>query len=964
MTVLPPLIEQWFPAAAVGAESLRERGSAKAFPPINMLHVWWARRPLAASRAVILASILPQWPSDDASVDADARERVTSVLNEYFTDESSYHSWFLRTVGIHGDPVATRKRIAKARELGSRFSGDAYGYKRAFTTPISQGDSRIIHALARARVGSSAEEIRMLDPFGGGGSIPFEGVRIGLDVASVELNPVAYAIERGTFEFPLIDPGIADEVRRFGRVWAAKVKQELAPYFPAQAGERVLDYVWAHAVRCPTTHHMTPLSPNYWLDTTGHVAVALRPSEGTLRTEIVEGDDAAQHGDRTTYRQGTGTSIWTGETLSANYIVTEAQEGRMGFIPLATVVTGVGGKGRAFRSLHRDDLVAIDEAESALSKNWARWQAAGLIPEEEIPTGNYDRGHRRYGMSRWCDLFSPRQLFANLTILEKLRETVDEARGELSAEKLAAVEVYLAFALDKIVDYNSRMASWDSTRRKVRNTFDKHNYAFKWAFAEFECSREAVPWAVENIAVDVEKIAKLLVPEDQLGAGTKANHVTVRQGSATSLPIESGAIDVIVTDPPYYDNVMYAECSDFFYVWLKRSAPDVFGRTVSLDLTDKELEAVANPALFKGVATPGRRPSQLADARYEELMTSAFREAARVLTDDGVMTVMFTHKRVDAWNTLGRSLIEAGFSIHSSWPVYTESENSTHQAKKNAAQATIMLACRKRADSESAWWSDLKGDVARTAREAAQRMSSDGIRGVDLTLATFGPVLGVVSRRWPVYTGKLTDDGQQELLSPDIALDLAREEVAKLKKRGLLGGRDVNFDPLTDWWLLAWSDFGAATFPAGEALKLSIAMHLDLDDVTKQNALAESSSGNVTILAPAQRRTKGKLDPSAIVFKHAIDELHALMVVYDDDGARAAKAWLDERSLVESPRLTSLVEAALNAVPRARTKTGFARPEARILDSMRTTLFDQVPAPVDEEDDIEPAQLELAASEA
>jgi hypothetical protein len=225
---------------------------------------------------------------------------------------------------------------------------------------------------------------------------------------------------------------------------------------------------------------------------------------------------------------------------------------------------------------------------------------------------------------------------------------------------------------------------------------------------------------------------------------------------------------------------------------------------------------------------------------------------------------------------------------------------------------------------------------------------------VDLTLATYGPVLAVLSRNWPVFTGELNADGEPEVLRPDTALDLAREKVAVLKKRGLLGGKDVDFDRVTDWWLLAWSDFQAAEFPAGEALKLSLATHLDLDALSKTHRLIKAAAGKVTLLTPAQRRTAKGLDVGANSYSTLVDALHALMLVYEEDGVRAAQAWLIQHGFSDDTRFKDLVGAALHAVPRRKQKGAFVRPEARVLDSLRTSFFDDIVLPPDP--DVVPAQ--------
>jgi adenine-specific DNA methylase len=956
-----PLIEQWFPAATIGAESLRERGASSALPPINYLHVWWARRPLTASRAAIVASLLPAWPAEDeAAADPGAARARKELIAEFPRGEDEYHQWFVRTLGIIGNPVAARKAIQDAVAAGGKTEGNAYGYDRAFTrSPSGEEIDRIIR-LARLRADVD-DAPSILDPFAGGGSIPFEAARFGCQSIANELNPVAAAILHGTVDLPAeLGHEFASTIMRWGGVWAKRVEERLAPFFPHVHPDERLAYIWAHTVPCPTTGRPTPLAPDYWLarGKAGRdiaVKVVADPETAAVHREIIEGPGAAGWGSRATYKSGVGTSLWTGETFSGDYIRQMATSGRMGEMLLAVSVTRPGKTGRQFRAPSEADVAAVEAAYAEADRQLPRWEIEEIVPTETIDIiSNYDRGHRMYGIERWSSFFTRRQLLTIGTSLEQLRLVAHDARQELDSKRGRALQLYLAFALDKAIDYNSRQSSWHATRTTVRNTFDKHNFAFKWAFAEFDGARALLPWAVNQVVDAYTGIAKLAHRPAAFRSHAVDAQAAIYVGSATALPLPSASVDAVITDPPYYDNVMYGECSDYFLVWQRRALRDTWPELGVLPLSDKEAEAVANSSLFDAVAThngrgrrkPGTKTaSELADEHYEQLLTRAFAEAHRVLKHDGVLTVMFTHKRVDAWDTLGQSLLESGFAVHSSWPVHTESEHSLHQAKKNAASSTILLTCRKRGSTEPAYWSDIKGDVAAAAREAASQFSANGMVGIDLTLATFGPALSVLSRRWPVYTGDLDVDGNPTLLRPDVALDLAREEVARLKKRGLLGGRDVEFDRITDWYLLAWSDFKAAEFPSGEALKLSIATHLDLDDLAKQHRVVRATSGTTTLLTPAQRRTSRVLDPDAASWPTLLDALHALMVTYEEDGLAAAQAWLDRTGKRDDPKFNDLIAAALRAIPRIRDRGEFVRAEARTLEGLRATLFDSIPAP-------------------
>lgn len=962
------LIEQWLPAATVGAESLRERAAFTALPPLFAMHVWWARRPLVASRAAIVASLLPAWPTEEeAASDSQAAEILAGLRAEFPKGESQYRDWYVQALGITGDPVLARKLIAAAKARGTKTKGNAYGYERAFkVTPDRQMIERI-HRLAALRAGVDRPPT-VVDPFAGGGSIPLESGRFGCNTIASELNAVATAILDGTVRIPAeLGPNFTDVLKAYGERWIDRIEKRLAPYFPHNRPDEQLAYIWAHTVPCPTTGLPTPLSPDYFLAkgrAGRNVAVNLDvdPNSGTVSRTIVEGAQAKDVGKRSTYKGGSAVSIWDpATTFDGEYIREQAMAGKLDQMLLAVSVTRPGVRGRHFRAPSDADIAAVEAAEQELATCVPAWEVAGLVPNEPIPAGSKTREPRNMALTRWRDMFTPRQLLTNITALEELHRVAADAKTDLADEQANAVPLYLAFALDKTVDYNSRLSSWDATRVKVRNTFDRHDFGFKWSFAELDGGSAILPWAVKQIVSAYRGTANLAHRADTHLEGEQEAVLEVSIASATSLPVEGGSIDAIVTDPPYYDNVMYTEVSDFFYVWMKRALREVRPEFCGALLTDKEREVVANPSMFSELATHSGRgkrkagtktAAELADQHYEQMLTQCFREGYRVLKDDGVMTVMFTHKRVDAWDTLGAALLESGFTIHSSWPVHTEPEKSLHQAKKNAVKSTIFLTCRKRHSADPAWWDDIKGDVAHTARKAAEELAEQGITGVDLSIATYGPVLSILSRNWPVYTGRLDEEGEREVLRPDAALDLAREEVADLKKRGLLGGREVNFDRVTDWWLIAWNDFQAAQFPFDEARKLSIAMHLEVDDLARIHKLIQATSGTVTLLTPAQRRTAGGLNPDATSWPALIDALHALMVTYDEDGLQAARAWIERTGKGDDSVFRDLVRAALNAVPRKKNKGEFARPEARTLESLRATLFDDIAPPPDPDADV------------
>jgi adenine-specific DNA methylase len=958
------LIEEWLPIEELGIESQRERGASSALPPLYFLHVWWARRPLTVSRAAVLASLLPAYSED-----------WPEELRRRFPTEKSYKQWFVRLLGIRGEPVYGRWLINYAKDGGIKLKGNPYGYPRAFTVVPSEEELGVMRELVRSSWGDS--DIAVADPMAGGGSIPFESLRFGLTTYANELNAVASVVLQATLDYPVrFGPALADDVLGYGRMLAKRVEERLHGFYPRQAGESIFAYVWARTVACPATGKPVPLSPNWWLhkpkgspvDQWVGVRLIADRDAPECRFEIVRGRQRqAAHPEVGTIKRGVARSPWTGDPIDGDYIKQEAQAGRMGQQLYALCIQTAHG--RDFRAPTEADIAAAEAAAQELAARFPRWEREGIIPVLEVPKGNKTSEPLRYGIYRWCDMFSTRQLLALGTCIEAFREVEEDTRRELPPDRARAVLTYLALAVDKCADYNSRMIRWHSTRDVIAGTFDRHDFSFKWSHAEFDAAHNLLPWTVDQVVDAYAGMARLVESANLplfSGDGPRVvDRLTVENRNAASLPsLPSGSVHLVCVDPPYYDNVMYAELSNFFYVWQKRTIGHLYPEWFKTELVEPDEEAVANPARF---AALGGKKKKLAEEDYQRKMASCFREMHRILRHDGVLTVMFTHKRVDAWDSLGTALIEAGFAIEASWPVHTESEHSLHQAKKNAAASTILLVCRKRQSSKGpstgsgragdpegsgegpAWWDDIRGRVRQVAREKAQEFEKMGIRGVDLYISTFGPVLSVISENWPVLTSELDEKtGEPKPLRPEVALDLARAEVLALRKQGLLQGRTVQFDPLTDWYLMAWDAFKAVEFPADEARKLALAVGIDLErDLVARRVIAKKQS-TVVLQEPVARRRKGHVDPDLDTFPSWLDAVHTAMMVYQEDGEHACRRFLNGAGLAADSTFKAALQAVINAIPRTREKGKFVRPETEVLENMRLTFFRDIEAPPEE----------------
>ena len=934
------LIERWLPIAEIGEESARERRSLQALPPTYYLHVWWARRPLVASRAAVLASLLP--------ADIDRKK-------------------FLHLLGIHGDPIKTRRRLDAAKRSKEHLGLNPYGYKRAFAYSPTGDDRHWLESTA----GRALETLTILDPTAGGGSIPIEVHRMGYTAVANDLNPVAALIINATVEWPRAHGsslrGKFDDV---AREFIRRAEPKYERVFPAEPeGVRIEGYLWARTVTCPYCDGLVPLSPNWRLAPDG-TGVRLRPGcaagPGTpgriCAFEIVA---SAKEQFPGTVARGDGHCPYgdCGRVIDGDEIKAQAQAGRMGEQLFAVVYkrrvetrTKSGKRGRdkwvqGYRAPRPEDdnSAAIRQK---LAEKLPEWEALDIVPNERFPEDSNDTRPIQYGMPLWRDLFSPRQLLCHGTSVEVFREMLDadRAAGRLDDVRQAAYG-YLALAIDKSINWNARIASWNVQLQGMRSVFDRHDFSFKWSYAEMAPLVVGLgyDWAIKQTAKCIDELVVLIHPgaggnvgdllaaaEPQAVKTPAPPPVTTTCKSADSLDhLADGSIDAVVMDPPYYDNVMYAELSDFFYVWLKRTAGHLFPELFRQQFTDKENEAVANPAKFSGQT--GARA--LAGKDYQARMAAIFAECRRVLKPDGIMTLMFTHKATGAWDALTTGLIEAGFTITASWPINTEAGGSLHIRNKAAANSTVFLACRLRPaaglSEGGGYWEDVEPLVAGAVRKRVEEFQQAGIGGVDLFLAAFGPALEAFSQHWPLRRGTprnrpearrkqrtlLDEPWDPYAVTPEDALDVARREVKRWRLERLTHLKaNADLDPATAFFVLAWDTFRAPVFDYDEALRLARAVGVDLDrDLTGR--LARKSGSTLMLWDSVRRAATGSLGP-ADGSRGMIDALHHAASVARSKSLAAARELLERAGVDQDPRFFAALEAVLEVLPMSPSITG------------------------------------------
>ncbi len=641
-----------------------------------------------------------------------------------------------------------------------------------------------------------------------------------------------------------------------------------------------------------------------------------------------------------------------GSTTPKGYLAQEARAKRMGH-RLYCVIYRDSWRGkkkdgiyrkrettcRVFAEPEERHFASEAHVREELERLAAQWSADDILPNEAVPRGNDVRPHT-YGMEQWIKMFNPRQQLAHGYCVQAFREGVDADRdvGALSERRKAAWS-YIALALDKMSNRNCVYSRWGPNNGTVVGHFDTHDFSFKWSYAEMAvtCRGLGLEWSLDDLG---DCLSQLLGMAGHIeGSGDDGRLVTdtqespiasptrILRGDARYLPLDAASVDCIVFDPPYEENVCYAELSDFFYVWLKRTAGYVFPNDFNAYLTEKDQEAIASPARFKDREVDGgsateqlaivdcpdpvasgraegsrrrtgeRSAKRLALQDYQEKMAEIFAECRRVIKPDGIMTVMFNHKSTAAWDALTVGLIEAGFVITRTWPVKTEAESSLHIKDRAAARTTILLVCRPRDHNPHPKpWHEVERLISDAVRsDVEDNLSQAELRPIDLYLSAFGPALRVVSEHWGTERESANPDRPEDPfgVTPTDALQVARSEVSRHRAEAISHQWAQNpVDTSTKFYILAKdaSENDTLLFDEANLLARAIGVRLEKNDVTIKR-LVKFKADKVSLLSACDRLAARHIGED-VRTGSLLDTVHTAVALTDRRNTLDAQQWL------------------------------------------------------------------------
>jgi putative DNA methylase len=878
------LIEVAFPLKQASLDSVHEKNVRHGH--ISTLHIWPARRPLAACRAALIATLLP-----DPGTPEERKALVERIGGKVVKRIEK------KKLGGKTIEVEREETVGGILHWGRESSPDMEWFRQEI----------------RKAYGGRAPKV--LDPFAGGGAIPLEAMRLGCKATAVDINPVAWFLLKCTLEYPqklagqkpplpdfilknrefmeeffkaqglkgaalrtqleklglgkkgegkmlgldfpheLLEADLAWHVRAWGWWVLWQAKKELEAFYPAVNGKPTVAYLWARTVQCKNCRATMPLLKTRWLCKKDKKRVLLTMEPNAEKTGVVlevqsdvpmNGGNAAQRRENDK-RLGAGTMSRAGAACPCcDSIATmedlrlEGQAGRLG--SMMTAVVFDTSRGKDYRPPAHADLSAASSARDAVSAIFE--QIPFGLPTEPLP-GKEGLGIRvpLYGLDRWDKLFTGRQLAALGNFVRACRAArTAMSSSEYTGSWVEAIGVYLAVALDRLADRSSMLCRPDPTPTQsgVINTFSRFAFPMNWDFIEGVTTSNSSG----GFGGAVEWVAKVLDASKGV-AGAPSPSVLC----ASSMGITFDGMDAVVTDPPYYDAISYSDLMDFFYVWLKRTlrgiTPEIDAHFQSVlgpkwDAEANDGELIDDSSRFQGDKARSK-------AAYEAGMFRVFEAVDRALSPRGRLVIVFAHKHPDAWETLVAAIIRAGFVVDGSWPIQTEMGNRTRALSSAALSSSVWLVCKKRPeDAVLGWDNKVLAEMQVRIGEGLREFWDAGIRGPDFVWAATGPALEAYSKH-PVV--KKANEPGKFLEVSEFLKHVRRLVVDFVVGRVLSAGSssDVagSLDDVTTYYLLHRNDFRMADAPAGASILYAVSCGLSDSALADQYDILARSGGQV-----------------------------------------------------------------------------------------------------------------------
>jgi len=826
------LLESGIPVDLINREARKEK---LAVPPTNRMHYYFTRKPLISSRLVLAGALL----------DADATKNN--------------------------------------RELNNLFGLDPTLKKRAY--------KNIPTLLLKKIKERHPEGVTILDPFAGSGMIPFEALRLGLNVVALDYNPVAYLIMKGTLEYPLKYGGLMEEgesklyrdVKRYAELTFNKLKSELSQFYPTHNGVKIRAFIHAWAVKCPVCGKITPLVNNWWLDKKNNISLNYALTDDELVYSIVENEDVLEGNTK----RGKATCLYCVSDIENKHIVDDISKNER------EVLLAVYLDSRKFELPTDEDKKAMEEAKKYLKDNTK--ELSKFIPIESMPNDRRAIPAKKY-LTYWYKLFNPRQLIVLAKLCKEIRKVV-ESLSKADREYASAIGTYLSMILTKHVAYNSRGTYWHNSFIKIGHSLANRGLGMMWSHAETNPFVKFSGSLIGNIS-DVLKGLKFTINElngHSLTITEKPN-VEIYQKSILSWQTDR-KFKFIITDPPYYDDVPYPELMQFFQVWHSRTVGDLMGIS-PIPSTKEELSVSPN------------RSEEI----FETRMLIAIKRLYGLLDDNGVLVMFYVHKSIEGWKYVLEALRKTGFVVTSTISLMTESEGNLVAKGKSSIFHSLVITARKRIG-------DKKASILEVEEEIRQKMEErypdlERLYGKDRTnllVAASGIVIETITKYSEVTS--FTKN------TADYALEMGQRYLIEVFAKSNLNIDNVDAKTMVYTWLrhslideIDYSEFN-------QTLKALGASEEIVSDIIYK---AKGKGNKVRLLDFSDRGSLEVDGMEPLLAASLIDAVHIALRAYMKGGITAAKEKI-EYSTFGSRAILNTIEALARL---HSTKTGYREGEA------------------------------------
>ncbi len=851
-------IDECFPIKEVSQESVREKNIRHGH--ISTLHIWWARRPLASSRATCYSALIPA-PKEE---EKEEKRKFIAKLSKW---ENSLNLQLIERA---------RKEILKA---------------------------------------NNGIPPKILDPFAGGGSIPLECLRLGCEVYAGEYNPVAVLILKCTLEYPqkygkpkkieensglfkraeIMKNPLLEDVRKWGNWVLEEAKKEIERFYPSdEDGSVPVGYIWARTIPCqnPLCEAEIPLMRQFWLAKKEKRKIALKPIIRGKKIEFEIVENPQFDPSKGTVSRAIAYCPACGSPIDNKTVRELFQQGKSGQRMIAVVLYNPKTKGKTYRVAKEEDLKAYKEAEEYLEKKrqelMEKW-GFDPVPDEPLRRVPVSFGVINvwvYGMNSWGDLFNSRQKLALITFVEKVRQAYKKMTEEgYEKEYAKVVTSYLAIILDRLADKNSNLVVYNVVGEKIEHVFGRQALAMVWDYVEVDPFTD-VGWP--NAQEWVERVIDHICQ-------TATTPAEVAKSSATFLPYPDNYFDAVFTDPPYYDNVPYSYLSDFFYVWLKRTIGDLYPDLFATPLTPKSQEIVAYTL---------NKSWEEAKKFFEENLKKSFQEIYRVLKPNGIATIVYTHKSTSGWEALINSLLDSGLVITASWPIHTEMQVRLRARESAALASSIYFVAHKTEKKEVGWYNDVKEEIKKRIYEKLESLWKEGISGADYFIAAIGSAVEIFGKY------KEIRDFEGNIIRADKLLDFVRSVVTDYIVRQILhNGIIGELSPLTKFYLLWRWTYKEARVHFDDARKLAQSVGLDLPSEWDKGFIKKEKEF-IRVLGPQDRILKKLEKPNEL-----IEVLHYTLILWKEEKNEEMKKVLAETGWGTKDEFFKVAQAISETLP-------------------------------------------------